>query len=79
MEDIRPHLRAIRRSLGQALHDARQKQKLPLWKIEKQTGLPARCVDQIELGKGEPRLEDVIRLARFLNLEIKITFQQRGR
>ena len=79
MEDIRPELCTLRRTIGQALHAARQTRKLPLWKIEKQTGLSARCVDQIELGKGETRLEDILRLSRFLNLEMKIIFQEQRR
>ncbi len=76
MEDIRTHYRALRQSVGNAVRAERQKQKLPLWKIEKQTGLSAHCIDQIELGKGSLEIDQLLRLSLFLGLDIKIGFKK---
>ncbi len=75
MEDIRPYLRTMRRSVGQIIHTERRRQNMPLWKIEQQTGLSPYCVDRIELGKGELKMDHLLRLARFLNLEVNVTFK----
>ncbi len=78
MENIRPYLRALRGSIGQVLHAQRRAQNISLYTIEKRTGLPPHCVDQIELGKGDIALDKIVRLALFLNLEIEVVFKKQN-
>lgn len=54
--------RAVRRQIGRDLHEARAKQKLPLEKLSRQTGIPVALLDHYELGKGEIRLDELLRL-----------------
>jgi len=56
-------LRDLRRSIGQNIHAARLKQKMPLKKLARASGVPEEKLDQYELGKSEITLQDLLRIA----------------
>lgn len=70
MTAFRHPLRALRRTIGFNIHAVRRKRRISLWKMEKMTGVPARMLDQFELGKGEVRLDDLVAIAAVLGVDV---------
>ena len=63
-------LRHLRFTIGQNLHARRVKRKWTLKKLSRLTGIPAHKLDQYELGKGEIRLDEVLKLACAFGVEM---------
>lgn len=62
-------LRRVRRQCGANIHRARAARRLTLRKLSQLSGVPEWRIDQYELGKGEIKLEDMLRLACALKLD----------
>ncbi|RFC66624.1 XRE family transcriptional regulator [Mesorhizobium denitrificans] len=56
-------LRELRRTIGQNIHTARLKHKMPLKKLARVSGDPEEKLDQYELGKSEISLHELVRIA----------------
>lgn len=68
-------LRHLRFTIGQNIHRLRAEQKMPLHKLSRLTEIPERMLDYYELGKGEIRLEDMLRIACMFKLDVKILME----
>ncbi len=55
-------LRHVRATIGHAIHDARRRQKMPLPKLARLTGISVERLDQLELGKNEIQLDEVLKI-----------------
>lgn len=64
-------LRHLRFTIGQNIHRRRAQQKLPLRKLARLTGVPERLLDHYELGKNEIGLDELLKIACALEIEIK--------
>jgi transcriptional regulator with XRE-family HTH domain len=64
-------LRHLRFTIGQNIHRHRSKQKLPLRKLSRLTGVPELLLDHYELGKKEIRLDEMLKIACALGIEIR--------
>jgi transcriptional regulator with XRE-family HTH domain len=63
-------LRHLRFTLGQNIHFLRSKQKLPLRKLSRLTGLSEKLLDHYELGKNEIQLDGLLKIACALESNI---------
>lgn len=64
-------LRHLRYTIGQNIHAQRSEQKLPLRKLAKLTGVSEQLLDHYELGKNEIGLDELLKIACALELEIE--------
>lgn len=64
-------LRHLRFTIGQNIHRLRAKQKIPLRKFARLTGISERLLDHYELGKNEIGLDDMLKIACALGVEVK--------
>ncbi len=64
--------RTLRHALGRDLRACRDASGLTLAQLSRKTGIPPHVLDHYEMGKGEPRLFDLIRLCRALGVRVKI-------
>jgi DNA-binding XRE family transcriptional regulator len=51
------------RALGLVVRELREKQRMSRWALGRGSGLSVRLLVQIELGKADPALTDVVRLS----------------
>jgi len=63
-------LRHLRFTIGQNIHCHRSKQKLPLRKLAKLTGVSELLLDHYELGKNEITLDEMLKIACALGIPI---------
>lgn len=63
-------LRHLRFTIGQNIHRYRSKQKLPLRKLAKLTGVSELLLDHYELGKNEIALDEMLKIACALGVPI---------
>lgn len=59
-------IRELSRRIGGNLHARRCTQRMSLRTLARLTGLPEWRLDEIELGKGELRLDELFRLSKAL-------------
>ena len=63
-------IRALRRQIGQNIHNARSRQKLTLRKLSKYTGLSPEMLDKYEVGKEEIDLREIVKISLVLKVNI---------
>jgi len=63
-------LRHWRFTIGQNIHHHRSQQKLPLRKLARLTSINESRLDQFELGKNEIRMDELLKIACALEVEI---------
>ena len=63
-------LRHLRLTIGQSIHQHRCKHKMPLRKLAKLTGVSELLLDHYELGKNEIALDEMLKIACALNVDI---------
>ena len=63
-------LRHLRFTIGQNIHRHRRQQKLPLRKLARLTCINESRLDQFELGKNEIRLDELLKIACALEIEV---------
>lgn len=63
-------LRYVRLTIGQNIRAARTEQKMTLRKLSRLSGVPEHKLDQYELGKNEIGLEELVRVACVLDLNV---------
>ncbi len=63
-------LRHLRFTIGQNIHRHRSKQKLPLRKLAKLTGVSELLLDHYELGKNEIALDEILKIACALGVPV---------
>jgi transcriptional regulator with XRE-family HTH domain len=63
-------LRHWRFTIGQNIHHHRSKQKLPLRKLARLTSINESRLDQFELGKNEIRMDELLKIACVLGIEV---------
>ena len=63
-------LRHLRFTIGQNIHRHRSRKKLPLRKLAKLTGVSELLLDHYELGKNEIRLDEMLKIACVLEVEV---------
>jgi DNA-binding XRE family transcriptional regulator len=51
------------RALGLVVRELREKQRMSRWALGRASGLSVRLLVQIELGKADPAITDVVRLS----------------
>lgn len=56
-------LRHLRRTIGRNIHAARLRQKMPLKKLARVSGVPEEKLDLYELGKSEITLQELLRVS----------------
>ena len=56
-------LRQTRARIGRRIHQLRQKKKLPLSKLARLTNICPLRIDQLELGKQEIRMDEILKIA----------------
>ena len=66
-----PLLRQLRQTIGHTIHHHRARQKLTLKKLARLSGVPEHKLDHYELGKGEIKLDELLKIACVLKLEVK--------
>ncbi|MCD6034637.1 MAG: Helix-turn-helix domain [Rickettsiales bacterium] len=64
-------LRHLRFTIGQNIHHHRSKQKLPLQKLAKLTGISGPLLDHYELGKNEIGLDELLKIACVLKVKVQ--------
>ena len=64
-------LRHWRFAIGQNIHRQRAKQKLPLKKLAQLTGVSELLIDHYELGKNEIGLDELLKIACALDIDIE--------
>ena len=64
-------LRHLRFTIGQNIHRRRTQQKLPLRKLARLTGVSELLLDHYELGKNEIGLDELLKIACALEVELK--------
>lgn len=64
-------LRHLRLTIGCNIHRLRAKQKIPLRKFSRLTGISERLLDHYELGKNEIGLAEMLKIACALGVEVK--------
>lgn len=62
--------------LGKTIRARRKVLKLTIKELAEYTGLSQTTVSDIELGKTNPRLDVLLELFRFLNLEMNVSVKQ---
>lgn len=63
-------LRHLRLTIGQNIHRHRSRQKLPLKKLARLTGISEPLLDQYELGKNEIQLDEMLKIACALRVPV---------
>jgi len=63
-------LRHLRFIIGQNIHRLRAKEKMPLRKLARLSGVPELLLDHYELGKNEIRLDELLKIACVLEVEV---------
>lgn len=63
-------LRHLRLTIGQNIHSHRSRQKLPLHKLAKITGVSELLLDHYELGKNEIALDEMLKIACALGVPV---------
>jgi len=72
-----PHLlRHTRLTIGRNIHQLRVKQKMPLRKLSRLTGIPEALLDQFELGKDDIRLEGLVKIACALKADTMMLMRE---
>ena len=64
-------LRHWRFTIGQNIHRRRAEQKMPLKKLARLSGVPERLLDHYELGKNEIGLDELLKIACALEVEVR--------
>jgi transcriptional regulator with XRE-family HTH domain len=64
-------LRHTRLIIGKNIHRYRSKQKLPLWKLARLTGVSEFLLDYYELGKNELPFVEMLKIACALNVRLE--------
>ena len=64
-------LRHKRLIIGKNIHRYRSKQKLPLWKLARLTGVSEFLLDYYELGKNELPFVEMLKIACALNVRLE--------
>ena len=64
-------LRHTRLIIGKNIHRYCRKQKLPLWKLAKLTGVSEFLLDYYELGRGEIPFVEMLKIACALNVKLE--------
>ena len=64
-------LHHTRFAIGQNIHRLRAEQKMPLQKLARVSGVPEHLLDHYELGKGDIRLEELLRIACALGVGVE--------
>ena len=64
-------LRHTRLIIGKNIHRYRSKQKFPLWRLAKITGVSEFLLDYYELGKGEIPFVEMLKIACALNVKLE--------
>ncbi len=64
---ITKEIRELSRRIGGSVQALRRRRRMSLRKLAHLTGLPEWRLDQIELGKGELRLDELFRVCRALH------------
>ncbi len=62
--------------LGKIIRARRKVLNLTIGELSEYTALSRTTISDIELGKTNPRLDIIIEILRFLNLEMKIEIKQ---
>ncbi|RFC68561.1 MULTISPECIES: helix-turn-helix domain-containing protein [Mesorhizobium] len=69
--DYRTHLlRHLCLTIGQNIHAARLKQRMPLKVLARLSGVPEDKLDQCELGKNEITLQEALRVAYAVQVDL---------
>lgn len=63
-------LRHFRHTIGQNIHRHRRKQKLPLSKLAKLSGVSEKLLDHYELGKNEIQLDEILKISCALGVPV---------
>lgn len=63
-------LRHLRLTIGRNIHQHRAAQKMPLRKLARLSGVSERLLDHYELGKNEIGLDDLLKIACALHVEV---------
>ncbi len=64
-------LRHLRFTIGQNIHRRRAEQKMPLKKLARLSGVPEHLLDHYELGKNEIGLDELLKIACALEIELR--------
>lgn len=64
-------LRHLRFTIGQNIHRRRAEQKMTLKKLARLSGVPERLLDHYELGKNEIGLDELLKIACVLEIDLK--------
>ena len=59
-----------RKSIGTNIHQARMRRKLVMAKFSKNTGMSQQILDLYELGKGEIDLNQMVKIASALRIDV---------
>ncbi len=62
-------LRQLRFTIGNNIHSLRVKQKMPLHKLAKLSGVPELLIDHYELGKNRISLDELFKISCALEVE----------
>lgn len=68
--EITQKIRALRRRIGENIHDARRRRRMPLEKLARLSGMGADVIDRLEIGKGEIDLMHIVRLSAALEVDV---------
>lgn len=63
-------LRHLRLTIGLGIHQHRSRHKMPLRKLARLTGISELLLDHYELGKNEITLDEMLKIACALNVDI---------
>ncbi|MGH1403017.1 MAG: helix-turn-helix domain-containing protein [Alphaproteobacteria bacterium] len=62
--------RALRRQIGANIHAHRVRRNVTMEKLSRLSGLSVRCIDHLEMGKGEASLRHLICLSLALSVSV---------
>ena len=68
-------LRQLRCTVGYNIHHLRARKKIPLHRLARLTGVPEHLLDHYELGKNEIALNEMLKIACALGVEIKVLME----
>lgn len=63
-------LRHLRFTIGQNIHQHRAKQKMPLKKLARLSGVSEQLLDHYELGKNEIGLDELLKIACVFDIKV---------
>lgn len=69
--EARNNLRRIRKIIGGNIHRCRDRAHMTLEKLARSAGIRTDRLDRIELGRGEVRIEDIVRIAEVLEVAVE--------